>query len=425
MLLTAAPRYEPGAWMRGGERFPRGAKLVVFKGGTLRDLVANFSATADAAVSFDGQRVLFAGKRRASDNWQIWEVAASGGEPRSVLACSTDCVRPFYLPQERFAYARKLGGRFQLESAPLNGTGFSVRLSYGPGNFLATDVLHDGRLLFEAAFPLGGSASSELYTVYSDGSGVESYRCDHGASRHSGKQVASGDIVFSVGHGLARFTSSRAQAVNLDVPYGEYDGDLVELSPGSWLLPWRPKATALFNLRRWDTHNNELQDFYSDPHANLVAPVLLAPHPTPNRHPSALHKWSYANLLCLNAHITKENFAPGSITAMKLYQIDAVGKPQILGASPVLPDGSFFVQVSADRPLQIELLDAAGHTIHRQKGWFWMRAGEQRICVGCHAGPEHAPENSVPEALRGSAEPVNLTGAPLSAHSAGAALEPK
>ena len=51
-------------------------------------------------------------------------------------------------------------------------------------------------------------------------------------------------------------------------------------------------------------------------------------------------------------------------------------------------DGSFFVQVPTDQPLQIELLDGSGKTVKRQEGWFWMRRGEQRACVGCHAGPE-------------------------------------
>ena len=33
-----------------------------------------------------------------------------------------------------------------------------------------------------------------------------------------------------------------------------------------------------------------------------------------------------------------------------------------------------FVQVPADQPLQIELLDSSGKTLKRQAGWFWMRA---------------------------------------------------
>ena len=69
---------------------------------------------------------------------------------------------------------------------------------------------------------------------------------------------------------------------------------------------------------------------------------------------------------------------------------------KLLGTAPVERDGSFFVQVPSEQPLQIELLDDAGKTLKREAGFFWMRRGEQRVCVGCHAGPETSPENAVP-----------------------------
>ena len=68
------------------------------------------------------------------------------------------------------------------------------------------------------------------------------------------------------------------------------------------------------------------------------------------------------------------------------------------------------VQVPGDQPLQIELLDAAGKTLKRESGFFWMRGGEQRGCVGCHAGPETAPENAVPMVLLKSTTPADMTG---------------
>jgi hypothetical protein len=89
----------------------------------------------------------------------------------------------------------------------------------------------------------------------------------------------------------------------------------------------------------------------------------------------------------------------------------------LLGTAPVERDGSFFVQVPSEQPLQFELLDAAGRSLKREAGYFWMRRGEQRVCVGCHAGPETAPENAVPQILLKSTTPADLTG--TSAQSAG------
>ncbi len=74
------------------------------------------------------------------------------------------------------------------------------------------------------------------------------------------------------------------------------------------------------------------------------------------------------------------------------------------------------MQVPGDRPLQFELVDSAGKTVQREQGWYWARRGEQRICVGCHAGPERAPENAVPAVLLKSTEPVALLGTAEASH---------
>ena len=77
-----------------------------------------------------------------------------------------------------------------------------------------------------------------------------------------------------------------------------------------------------------------------------------------------------------------------------------------MGTAPVEPDGSFFVKTPADRPIRFALLDAKGAVIRQEHGWFWIRRGEQRFCVGCHAGPERAPENRVPAVLLHTTTPV-------------------
>ena len=131
----------------------------------------------------------------------------------------------------------------------------------------------------------------------------------------------------------------------------------------------------------------------------------------PNRYPSGLHDWPNANLLCLNAYTSKYQFAAGSIHSVRLYARGDLGNPKLLGTAPVERDGSFFVQVPTEQPLQIELLDASGKTLKRERGFFWMRRGEQRGCVGCHAGPEISPENAVPMVLLKSTTPAYMTGA--------------
>ena len=409
LVYTFAPQYDADAWLRGGERFPSGAHLIVGGKTATRVLVTGFAATADANVSFDGTRILFAGKHDSGDHWDIWEVGATGGEAKRITSCDSDCVAPFYLPVDRLVYARRLNGRFVLESAALDGAS-PLQLTYSPGNALPTDVLRDGRILFDAAYPMGSGTAPEIYTVYSDGSGVETYRCDHGAKRQAGKQAPSGDIVFASAHGLARFTSALAHEVDLHAPAGDFAGDAVTTPSGSLVVAWRPDAKTHYSLQSWTSKTGSFELVLALGDADLVQPALVEARHIPNQHPSGLHEWNYSNLLCLNAYTSKYAFAPGTITAMKLYTINAQGKPTLLGSSAVEADGSFYIQVPGDTPLQIELLDRQGKTLKREQGWWWMRKGEQRICVGCHAGPERSPENAVPAVLLKTTKPETLTG---------------
>jgi len=94
---------------------------------------------------------------------------------------------------------------------------------------------------------------------------------------------------------------------------------------------------------------------------------------------------------------------------VRVEEQDADGRVVTVGTSPVEADGSFYVKVSGDKPVRFALMDAAGRVVRAERGWFWIRAGEQRICVGCHAGPERAPENRVPQVLLRTTLPVDLT----------------
>ncbi len=113
-------------------------------------------------------------------------------------------------------------GGFQLETAGAWTTRLRIRmkiprqcrrclpLSYMPSNALPADVLRMGAFFLKPAFPSAPDRRLNCYLVYSDGSGVESYRCDHGSARWGGRQLASGDVVFTHGASLARFTSPLA-----------------------------------------------------------------------------------------------------------------------------------------------------------------------------------------------------------------------
>ena len=410
LLVTSAPAYDPLAALRGAERFPKGAHLLMVRDGKAEPLLPDFAASADASVSFDAKTVLFSGKKSSGDCWQIWKLTLADRSVRQVTTGTSDAVRPLYLPGRRMVFARRGEHSFQMVAAGLDGKD-EARLSYIPASALPADVLADGRILFEAGYPLGSGKSPEIFLVYSDGSGVESYRCDHGAARWGGRQLASGDVVFTHGASLARFTSPLAHEERVAAPRGEYAGGVLEMSDGTWLVSTRSSPAAPFALKKWKPATPALSPLLSRAGENLVEPVLLAPRERPKEHPSALHDWNYANLLALDSRVSREGDMKIAPAKVRLETMDASGKAVAMGASPVESDGSFFVKAPADQPIRFVLLDAKGASVRQEHGWFWIRRGEQRVCVGCHTGPERAAENNVPAVLLRSTTPADLTGA--------------
>jgi len=425
MIVTAAPVYEPLAALHGGERFPQGAQLLLIHDGKAQPLALDFAASADASVSFEGDRVLFSGKRTDTDPWQIWELTLADHKVRQVINSSTDAIRPLYLPGWRLVYAQQTPNGFQLQSARLVDSKAleqiegpsekpQFQLTYINGSAIPSDVLADGRILFESGFPLGQGKTPELFLVYSDGSGVESYRCDHPAksidARWGGRQFNSGDVVFTHGNSLARFTSPLAREERITAPRAEYAGTIADTASGEWLVSTRDSAAGKYALKLWKPGSPEMQTVLVQNSENLVDPVLVSPRNRPRRHPSALHDWDYANLLALDSRISREGSLKGTPTSVRLEMQDASGNAVSMGTAPVQSDGSFFVKAPADRAIRFILLNAKGDVLRQEHGWFWIRSGEQRYCVGCHAGPERAPDNRVPQVLLHTTTPVDLTG---------------
>ncbi|MEO8154851.1 MAG: hypothetical protein ABI605_17435 [Rhizobacter sp.] len=79
---------------------------------------------------------------------------------------------------------------------------------------------------------------------------------------------------------------------------------------------------------------------------------------------------------------------------------------QILGYTQVEPDGSFQINVPADTPLGIAVIDSEGRAFQTHTNWIQVRPGERRTCDGCHSPRRGAALNStvikdtVPAALK-------------------------
>ena len=117
-------------------------------------------------------------------------------------------------------------------------------------------------------------------------------------------------------------------------------------------------------------------------------------------------------LLCINAYLSDLagiiGLAPGDIRKVRVSQagstgIDSMGRPTpgpVLAEGKVYRDGSFFVEVPADTPLQLMLLGEDDRPLAVSNHGIWVRPNENRGCIGCHENRELAPENRLPLALQ-------------------------
>ena len=89
---------------------------------------------------------------------------------------------------------------------------------------------------------------------------------------------------------------------------------------------------------------------------------------------------------------------------------------QILGYAPIEPDGSFKLNVPADTPIGLSVVDTEGRSFQVHTNWIQVRPGERRTCDGCHSPRRGAAINSgaiadtVPAAWLAAMQSAHLSG---------------
>ena len=100
ILLVQGPADESGA----------GSQFVLFdpEDNKLRtlELKQEFVLMGSPDVSYDGQRLLFEAKRKATDPWVVWELNLGDSDLNRVTPAESDCRYPAYLPDGRIVYSR-------------------------------------------------------------------------------------------------------------------------------------------------------------------------------------------------------------------------------------------------------------------------------------------------------------------------------
>ena len=201
-------------------------------------------------------------------------------------------------------------------------------------------------------------STPELFLVYSDGSGVESYRCDHGVARWGGKQLASGDVVFTHGYSLARFTSPLAHEAPVAAPRAEYAGAIAETASGAWLLSARASGRRALRAQAVEAgrHRPRCKRCWPERQGSRRAGSGCA---ALEAQASSLRaaRLELRQLLALDARLSREGDLKVTPASVRLEMLDAQGHAVVTGTAPVEADGSFLCE---DPGRQADSLCVAG-----------------------------------------------------------------
>lgn len=104
---------------------------------------------------------------------------------------------------------------------------------------------------------------------------------------------------------------------------------------------------------------------------------------------------AYAQRVARFIRVTRAVPTPPGMSREQIGEFD-FEMQQILGYAPIEPDGSFKIQVPADTPIGVVVVDRNGRALQTHTNWIQARPGETRTCNGCHSPRRGSALNASP-----------------------------
>ena len=404
---------------------------------------------ADCEVSWDGDKVIFA-RRGGEDDpwWHVYEINVDGSSLRQITAGPYHDVGPVYLPDGRIVFSSsRIGvrdeyhGYFATGLTVMNADGSDIHcIGFNVGRDNEPSILPDGRILFSRLELFYSRLKTEMtvHAVFPDGTkdvtlyGPERRKFWRQVSIDS-KEKWWGEV------------PSRHRVLRLTQPHYLGDGQIVCATTAGLTLigPGKERETVLGRDRNMavtspfpldekrilcaatvrefdrkkvdlgiyiaDAKTGKLELVYNDPScADFEARPIIA-----RQRPIMLSQNERSNsytgrFFCHSAVTSRDR----RVTQMGKFVRVIEGMPamarhhthrsnkgeawknhtgtigRILGTVPLRADGSFYVEVPADRLLHVQVLDSDRRVVGNQQIWMYARPGETRSCVGCHEKPD-------------------------------------
>lgn len=413
---------------------------------------------ADPELSWDATHVVFA--RRGQDDpwWHVWRVNVDGSGLSQLTKGPYHDVGPCYLADGRIVFSSSRSGiRDEYHGYPCTAL-HVMEADGGDIHPIATNIgrdnepvlLPDGRIAFSRleVFYSRNKTELTLHAARPDGTqdrvlyGPERRlfwrQLNHGPPTPADGQEAplthrvlrmtqpqpmpdGRQIVVATQAGLVLVGTSRysEQLISPDYKTRAYTTPW-PLSDGTILCAMTDKTPDRqlvdLGLYRLDPRSGSLELIYNDPATADFEPRPILPRiPPPVQAPMA-SRWEYGgSFLCSSVFATQEPQVAERGRYVRLIEgVPVVARhsthnnpepvwknhggtfARVLGTVPLAADGSFHIQVPADRLLHHQVLDSDRRVLGNQLTWIYTRPGEVRSCVGCHERPETAARSGEP-----------------------------
>jgi len=426
-----------------------GARLCVLSpDGKIRVLAREFHSACEGSISFDAKRVIFSGKKKASDPWNIYEVGVDDSGVRQVTRNAGNCRRAGYQPKlytivspepwYQITFVSDAADKINehgstratnLYSCKLDGTSVR-RITFNPSSDTDPFVMSSGRLLFSswrrAGLGRGVLGRKSLFGMGIDGTDYASFSGYQGRRiQHMPCTTSGGLAVFVEADRVGWDGAGYLSRVKLRRPLHSYkritktsDGlfhSPAPLGDGKILVSRRPAdGSGTHGLFALDPVSGRSELIFDDPKRHDIQAVVIRKRPEPDGRSTVVSdKDPNGKLYCLNVYTSDLKnpkwTPPGTFKSLRVLGAiprtapAPTGVPpligrKILGQVPIGSDGSFNIEVPANTPLELQLLDADGMAL-RTCSWIWARNHEPRGCIGCHEDGELTPENRFQEAF--------------------------
>ena len=409
---------------------------------------------ADCEVSWEGTHLLFCRRDKGNPWWHVWELELESGKLTQLTHGPYHDVQPNYLPDGRIVFSSsRTGLRDEYHGYPATGLTVMNRdgsgihcIGFNLGRDNEPVMMDDGRILFSRLDLFYSRLKTEITVQAARPDGTMNVTLYGPERRALWQRVTRDSKERGWGENPPRHRVLRLvqpQPLNKQQVIVATTGGVTVVGPGRMnehIIPrWNNMAVTTpfpldegrvlcaatvrtfkredvdLGLYIMDIKSGELKLVYNDPGtADYEArPVRPRPRVLPNTITPDVFT---ARLICNSARVTQEvnarkrgklvRIVEGQPIMSRHHTHTSVAgeawknhvgtKARVLGTVPLGADGSFYVEVPADRLIHCQVLDSDRRVVGNQLVWMYVRPGETRSCVGCHEMPDTAGVSGEP-----------------------------